>query len=137
VGDAGNDVLIGGGGDDKLIGSNSINRGQGEVDLLEGGAGRDRFILGSAAVHYNALRQADYAQIKDLSKGDVIELARGKYRAIRDGNGFNLYVLGSRGRKDLIADVITPRRFKQLPSGNFSITPNQTIAKIFYGTTEA
>jgi hypothetical protein len=79
----------------------------------------------------------DYAQIKDLSKGDVIELARGKYRAVRDRNGFNLYVLGSGGRKDLIADVITPRKFRQLPSDNFSISPNQTIAKIFYGATES
>lgn len=41
-----NDVLTGGDGDDILIGTNEDALGIGEIDVLSGGAGRDKFILG-------------------------------------------------------------------------------------------
>jgi len=40
-----NDLLLGLGGDDILVGTS--NNGQGEIDVLRGGAGSDQFILGS------------------------------------------------------------------------------------------
>jgi beta-glucanase (GH16 family) len=135
VGDAGNDVLVGGGGNDVLTGSNSAeNRGKGEIDTLQGGSGSDRFVIGSAnGAHYNFQGKRDYVVIQDLSRGDKIQISsKVKYRAIRDSRGFDLYVLGSKGRKDLVADVFTSFNPK-LPMNSINIAPGQTLAKIFQG----
>jgi beta-glucanase (GH16 family) len=134
VGDAGNDILVGGGGADTLNGSNSVNRGQGEQDTLIGGVGRDRFILGDiSGSYYQFSKKSDRAQIRDLSKGDRIELApKVRYQAIRDKKGFDLYAIGSSNSKDLIADVWTKLEMS-LPQSSFKVTQNQLISDIFWG----
>jgi len=70
-GGEGNDTLIGGDGNDIIIGvnPNGVNPGRGEVDILTGGAGSDRFILGDTSwIGYDDGNTAttgnnDYAQI--------------------------------------------------------------------------
>ncbi|MEA5530490.1 cadherin domain-containing protein, partial [Dolichospermum sp. UHCC 0684] len=82
-GGAGNDQLSGQEGNDTLIGVNSTSAtpGKGEVDVLTGGAGSDRFILGDFNwIGYddglsNNAGTNDYAQINDFntSEGDIIQ----------------------------------------------------------------
>ncbi|MEM7757970.1 MAG: polysaccharide deacetylase, partial [Cyanobacteria bacterium P01_A01_bin.40] len=92
----GNDTLIGGTGSDELKGGNNIDEligvdtingvsglGVGEIDLLKGEGGSDRFVLGdSGQVFYDdgdtaSSGVADYALIDDfkLDQGDTIQLA--------------------------------------------------------------
>ncbi|MBS9390989.1 MAG: cadherin domain-containing protein [Dolichospermum sp. WA123] len=83
-GGAGNDKVFGEEGNDTLIGVNSTSAtpGKGEVDVLTGGAGSDRFILGDFNwIGYddglsNSAGTNDYAQITDFntSEGDIIQL---------------------------------------------------------------
>lgn len=83
-GGPGNDRLIGGSGNDVLIGvfpGSSTPPGLGEVDVLTGGSGGDRFALGDAAsVFYDDNNTTspgfgDLATIRDFSSsGDRIEL---------------------------------------------------------------
>ncbi len=105
LGGAGNDTLLGGGGNDRLVGgygndslsggagndtfngaeTGSLNPGRGEIDILNGGAGNNRFILGDIVggirrVYYNDGLPAtngtnDYARIINFNAGDVIQLA--------------------------------------------------------------
>jgi serralysin len=82
-GGSGNDNLYGDNDNDTLIGVNSTNAtpGKGEVDVLTGGAGSDRFILGDFNwIGYddglsNNAGTNDYAQITDFntSEGDIIQ----------------------------------------------------------------
>jgi Ca2+-binding RTX toxin-like protein len=84
-GDKGNDQLQGNEGDDILIGvevnpqlMEELNDpGIGEIDLLEGGTGADKFILGNRDhVFYQGAESSDYADILDFnpSEGDQIRL---------------------------------------------------------------
>jgi hypothetical protein len=87
-GDKGNDFLVGGEDNDKLIGEQgddilvgvdplSDAPGAGEIDLLNGSQGGDRFILGdSSQAYYNSTGGQDYALIVDFKAkdGDVIQL---------------------------------------------------------------
>jgi Ca2+-binding RTX toxin-like protein len=92
----GNDTLDGGAGDDTLVGSATGNYGYAsfsfttqeggyggyeEIDILTGGAGQDRFILGAFSSDtepnfYNNFGDLDYALITDFNpdEGDVIRL---------------------------------------------------------------
>jgi hypothetical protein len=81
IGGKGNDALYGGRGSDTLIGVNPnflnfLNPGQGEIDILNGGEGRDTFVLGDANnVYYTGQGLQDYAIIKDFNKNqDTIQL---------------------------------------------------------------
>lgn len=78
-----NDFLSGGNGIDTLIGvtPGDLNPGVGEIDVLQGDAGADLFVLGNAAkTFYNDGNDADfgladYAEIADFIVGeDVIQL---------------------------------------------------------------
>ena len=70
-GNSGNDSLYGEEGDDVLNGSSFQALGAYEQDVLVGGEGRDRFILGSAAqAFYSAAENSDYALIKDFNAVD-------------------------------------------------------------------
>ncbi|HEY9643409.1 MAG TPA: calcium-binding protein [Coleofasciculaceae cyanobacterium] len=95
-GDTGNDTLAGGGGSDTLTGVDTNfqgNLGRGEIDILVGGAGADRFVVGiNGKVLYddgNNLADGDarnffdgidgtgdFARIVDFKRSeDVIQLA--------------------------------------------------------------
>ncbi|MBE9137725.1 peroxidase [Nodosilinea sp. LEGE 07088] len=83
-GDTGDDTLIGGSGNDILIGTNGTARGVGEHDVLIGGLGQDRFVLGDRdGVYYldghpGQPGFADFAQITDFDLAeDSIQLHGG------------------------------------------------------------
>ena len=75
IGGNGNDKLAGGFGDDKLNGTGD-RFGNGEIDELTGGSGRDTFSLGDRhEVFYARQNEFDYAKIIDFEAGnDIIEL---------------------------------------------------------------
>ncbi|MDD1474933.1 hypothetical protein MEO41_27225, partial [Dolichospermum sp. ST_sed4] len=77
----GNDTINSGAGNDTIDGVNgtSLTPGLGEIDVLTGGTGSDRFILGNATKAYyddgNTLTNGsnDYADITDFNTGDIIQ----------------------------------------------------------------
>jgi Ca2+-binding RTX toxin-like protein len=76
VGDLGSDFISGGEGTDTLTGcSTASGRGKGEIDILTGGSGADRFVLGSGGSLYSDGNRKkagleDYALITDFSVGE-------------------------------------------------------------------
>ncbi len=78
VGLEGNDALYGGNGKDTLIGTNphnTINPGEGEIDILYGGRGRDTYVLGDDDnAYYVGEGLRDYAIIRGF-KRDIIQLS--------------------------------------------------------------
>ena len=81
LGNGGNDTLYGGDGDDRLFGTYVSDNGKGEIDILNGGAGRDTFYLAvfyrspSGTIAYVGEGDRDYALIKDFEIGkDTIRL---------------------------------------------------------------
>lgn len=93
-GGRGNDTLYGGGGADILDGSDAIAQGAFEIDILGGGLGRDRFVLGSTEQsYYTSDGDNDYAIIKDFDAlSDVLQLhgSVGSYSHQQDGNNLRL-----------------------------------------------
>lgn len=81
-GESGNDLLDGGPGNDILDGVDSTisNPGLGEIDILLGGEGNDRFILGNATKpYYDSSKvlttgEQDYADVLDFQAGDIMQL---------------------------------------------------------------
>ncbi|NET35036.1 MAG: hypothetical protein F6K19_23910 [Cyanothece sp. SIO1E1] len=83
-GGQGRDTLGGGQGDDMLVGvdASQMAAGRGEIDILVGNKGADRFVIGdSTQVFYNDgvegnMGRRDYAVIRDFNRaaGDVIQL---------------------------------------------------------------
>ena len=106
TGGGGNDFLIGNGGSDRLNGTDSLLRGANERDGLVGGGQGDRFILGDeAGSFYTAAGDSDFAEIRDFSSGDIIQLGRGEtYSVERSGSGFDLFSDREDG-KELVAKV--------------------------------
>jgi len=88
IGGAGNDALYGGEGNDFLIGADPsvYGAGQGEYDILTGGAGADVFVLGDKYEEYYS--GSGYAIVTDFNwnEGDLFQV----YGEISD------YSLGSR-----------------------------------------
>ncbi|MEH2166989.1 MAG: hypothetical protein V7K41_10030 [Nostoc sp.] len=73
-GDSGSDTLYGGGGSDTLYGSNSTAYNSYEYDVLNGGDGYDRFILGTS-YDGNYYQGGGYATIQDYNPAnDYIQL---------------------------------------------------------------
>lgn len=82
IGGYGNDIVDGGDGDDRLAGAGALDQfvidmGQGEIDVLTGGAGKDTFTLGGGNNHsgyigpfYLAAGNSDYALITDFNKDE-------------------------------------------------------------------
>lgn len=120
-GGAGGDRLIGGEGDDWLNAAGA-NRGQGAIDFLRGGPGRDRFSLGDAdGVFYDDAnsagnRQNGYAVIEDFEPTqDTIQLngSLSQYRFVQSpfpNQPGTAIVLRAGGREELIAIVLNATR---------------------------
>lgn len=86
TGGAGSDEITGAGGNDTLVGvdPSSVKPGTKEIDILTGGSGRDKFVLGdSRNVYYQGggiFGLNDYAFIDDFRSGqDKFQLKRGNY----------------------------------------------------------
>lgn len=108
LGGIGGDTLIGGAGDDTLIGSDpSVSEtSQSERDILTGGTGVDKFVLGNNnGSFYDDFEGSDFAEITDFSFGETIQLSTQKtYNVDQVNNGFNVFVVEG-SSKDLIAKV--------------------------------
>ncbi len=91
-GGIGSDMLYGNSGNDRLDGSDAIAKGAFEKDILVGGRGADRFILGdSAKSYYLGGGNKDYALIKDFDAAtDVLQLHGGLRNYQQQQQGSNL-----------------------------------------------
>jgi len=130
-GDAGNDRLLGGGGKDVLQGASRNRRN--EKDILTGGGGKDRFVLGdSSGTFYNDGRASsmgtrDYALITDFNqRKDVIQLSeKHSYRlgsapsGLESGQG--LFIDSPSGQKDELIAVIQGGQNLNLDSRAFTL----------------
>lgn len=76
IGGSGNDTLTGNGSGDELNGTDDVAAGIGEIDVLKGSSGSDRFILGDETqAYYTATGSLDYVFIDDFkSFQDTIQL---------------------------------------------------------------
>ncbi|MGA1132046.1 MAG: NF038122 family metalloprotease [Prochlorotrichaceae cyanobacterium] len=76
TGGSGNDTLNGEGGNDTLTGTDGVARGIYERDVLLGGAGADKFVLGDAqGAYYLGGGSTDFAVIQDFTAGtDKVQL---------------------------------------------------------------
>ncbi len=86
TGGAGSDEITGAGGNDTIVGvdPSSFKPGTNEIDIVTGGSGRDKFVLGdSKNVYYQGggiFGLNDYAFIEDFQSGqDKFQLKRGNY----------------------------------------------------------
>ncbi|NEQ50852.1 MAG: hypothetical protein F6K11_12075 [Leptolyngbya sp. SIO3F4] len=95
IGNVGNDTLYGELGDDVLNGTSAQAAGAYEVDILIGGHGVDRFILGDVnQAYYLADDRLDYALIKDFTVGiDILQLhgSIGDYHHTSEGSDTLIY----------------------------------------------
>lgn len=85
VGRGGNDYISGLGGNDTLIGTDPLNElpGLEEIDTLNGGGGRDTFVIADRDVTYyqggGFFGSADFAYLEDFQSGtDKIQLKKGE-----------------------------------------------------------
>jgi Ca2+-binding RTX toxin-like protein len=147
----GNDTVIGGDGNDTLQGSKkSGRRNSSEKDILTGGEGIDKFILGDASgSFYKKAGNDDFAKITDFSFGEQIQLGAGEvYKIQRNSSGFDLFAVRD-SLNDLIAQVTIVAGFQKsnartalggvdtsllntLPEDNFTLASGQTNG-IFVG----
>ncbi len=90
TGNGGNDTLAGSAGNDIINGTDEIVAGYSELDVLNGGAGADTFILGDAIqAYYATAGNQDYAVIQDFdSSQDTIQFygSAGDYQSQLQGN---------------------------------------------------
>ncbi|MEM9271488.1 MAG: NF038122 family metalloprotease [Cyanobacteria bacterium P01_F01_bin.143] len=94
TGNGGNDTISGGVGDDILNGTDKVVAGYYEKDVLIGGAGKDKFILGDEIQAFYATDSAqDYAVIEDFNADeDTVQLhgVAGDYQQQQQGNDVHL-----------------------------------------------
>jgi hypothetical protein len=121
IGGGGNDALIGGSGGNDTITSNSLNgtnetvKGIGELDVLVGGAGSfNTFILGDISnSYYVGQGDGDYASIVNFNADyDTIQLSgtAENYNLVNPVGGVgiaSLYHINANGSQDLIAKITT------------------------------
>lgn len=106
IGGLGNDTLIGGDGNDTLLGTSNTGSGLNEKDVLTGGSGVDKFILGNASgSFYKQNGNKDFAEITDFAFGEQIQLGTGDvFNIQRNKSGFNIFAVKD-NQNDLIAKV--------------------------------
>ena len=97
------ETVTGGGGNDRLTGvpasgTSGASLGERQIDLLIGGLGADKFVLGdSRGVFYDDrsatnLGKSDYAIIQDFAKGvDKIQLLAGNYFTTMTGGNTSIF----------------------------------------------
>ena len=109
TGAGGNDTVIGGKGKDILTGTDSTARGVGEVDILTGGGGRDRFVLGdSSGAYYVGQGNNDYAMITDFNlRQDLLDLGNAKNISfgIESSGTIDIFSGDDPSSRDLIAKI--------------------------------
>ncbi len=142
----GSDTLNAGGGNDILIGvnANSLTPGFGERDTLTGGAGVDRFILGTSTwIAYDDLNTAtsgtnDYAFITDFKASeDIVQLrgVRSEYRLEVSGSNTNLYIDKAGNEPDELIAVFERVSSLNLNTSAFDFTtPNEDYFDLLVGT---
>lgn len=129
-GEAGNDRLVGAGGDDLLQGTSQSNPN--EKDILIGGGGSDRFVLGDkSGTFYDDTQSAsmglkDYALITRFNQrqGDVIQLsAKLNYRLGATPKGVEggqaIFIDSPAGQQDELIGIIQKGKTLQLDSSAF------------------
>jgi Ca2+-binding RTX toxin-like protein len=109
IGAGGNDTIVGGKGKDILTGTDSTARGIGEVDILTGGGGRDRFVLGDHnGAYYVGQGNNDYAMITDFNlRQDSLNLGNAKNISfkIESSGTIDLFSGTDPSNRDLIAKI--------------------------------
>ncbi len=115
IGSTGNDNLVGSDGSDSLIAVNAAtNAGIGEIDILNGGAGADRFVIGDASkVFYDdgvisSSGQSDHAAIADFNKLEdqiVLHGSASSYQLGELATGTGLYYAAGQTTNELIGIV--------------------------------
>ncbi|MEO0407935.1 MAG: CAP domain-containing protein [Cyanobacteria bacterium P01_A01_bin.135] len=113
----GSDWLKGGAGRDVLIGAGSDKAGAGERDILSGGAGADKFVLGNKTAAFyssgyskDSPRGDDFAAILDFdaAAGDTIQLHgdRGDYRLGMISSGGTVGIFLTTGGGDELVGAV-------------------------------
>jgi Ca2+-binding RTX toxin-like protein len=140
AGAKGNDLIDGKDGNDALLGSSTKTRGELELDILTGGTGSDKLILGdSISAYYKTNGDRDLAKITDFGSGDLIQLGlNDTYRISRTDVGFDLFVTTGE-TQDLIANVQIASSsgsesdlLAGVPEGSFTIG-SEEISSLFIG----
>jgi Ca2+-binding RTX toxin-like protein len=108
TGHSGNDLVNGGTGNDILLGTDATARGAYELDVMEGGAGLDRFILADQnGAYYIGGLYSDHAYVKDFTiSQDVLQLSgsASHWSVSYDGKDSALTYRGASGTlNDLVA----------------------------------
>jgi Domain of unknown function (DUF4347)/Putative Ig domain/Calx-beta domain/Domain of unknown function (DUF4114)/RTX calcium-binding nonapeptide repeat (4 copies) len=105
IGGQGNDILNGGGGDDILIGVDRRFENRTDSDIVTGGAGSDRFILGeSGKLFYGLGGSTNIVNILDFDASDHIEIPNGLTYSLKKagGLGSNVTILSATTPRGLI-----------------------------------
>ncbi len=93
-------ILDGQGGDDELRGTPAVLAGASEQDILSGGTGADRFILGDTVQpYYTAVGDQDYARLVDFDASeDIVQLhgVANDYEIVQHGNDVYLKLASDR-----------------------------------------
>ncbi|MBD2443165.1 hypothetical protein H6G25_08115, partial [Dolichospermum sp. FACHB-1091] len=136
-GGAGNDTINGGTGNDTIDGVNGtlLTPGLGEIDVLTGGTGSDRFILGNATkVYYddgNTLTNGsnDYADITDFNIGDIIQLQGTSSNYLLAVVGVDTQILINKPGTELdeLIGIVRNQTGLSLTSSNFAYAALPTI----------
>jgi Ca2+-binding RTX toxin-like protein len=135
LGRRGNDILQGDNGNDLIAGTDPLARGQGEIDIVTGGNGRDRFILGDEnGAYYRSNGSNDGIRITDFSSEDTIALGSNTlYRAFRTESGFSLFVVENNVLE--IVGLVETTQAINIPNDPFRLAPGETFG-VFIGSTQ-
>jgi Ca2+-binding RTX toxin-like protein len=139
IGSLNNDRLNGKDGKDTLTGTDGKAKGANQQDELIGGTGGDKFILGDrGGSFYKGNNDLDLVRIKDLEKGDLIQLGKGDtYNIVRHDVSFEIFVTTG-GIHDAIASVEMSSNqndiLSSLPQGDFQLASGNTLGNIFIGS---
>ncbi|MBD2690670.1 beta strand repeat-containing protein [Anabaena catenula] len=130
-GGSGNDILKG-------VNPNSSTPGLGEIDVLTGGTGSDRFILGNATkVYYDDGNTStngsnDYANITDFNTGDIIQLqgTSSNYLLAVVGADTQILINKPNTEPDELIGIVRNKTGLSLTGTSFNYVSNATLPTI-------